>query len=141
MTTARVPSGLGAGGRSLWRAITGQHEDLGAAQLVQLEEVCRAKDRLDKLDEILRGDTDTWASLVKARGADEGVLEVRVSGVLMKANETANVMKMLLAALRLPDEATGKRPQRRGARGAYNPSASKGEKVSSLDRARAAKSG
>lgn len=141
MTASRVPAGLGSGGRSLWRSITEAHDDIDAAQLVQLEEVCRAKDRLDKLDEILRGDTDTWATLVKARGADEGILEVRVSGVLMKANETANVMKMLLAALRLPDEATGKRPQRRGARGAYSPSSGKGEKVSSLDRARAAKSG
>jgi hypothetical protein len=41
----------------------------------------------------------------------------------------------LISALRLPDEATGKRPQRRQLRGVQQPS-----KVSSLDRARAAKS-
>ena len=42
----------------------------------------------------------------------------------------------LISALRLPDEATGKRPQKRQIRGAQKPS-----KVSSLERARQAKTG
>jgi len=132
-TPARTPAGLGPGGRSLWRAITGDHS-LDATQRVQLEEACRAKDRLDKLDKVLRGDVDTWVKIL----SDEGHLTCRlqVAPALGKANETANLMKQLLAALRLPDEATGKKPQRRAARGAYTP----GGKVSSLDRARAAKS-
>ena len=135
---SKAPSGLGSGGRALWRAIDGAHE-LDATQLVQLEEACRAKDRLDKLDDVLRGDHDTWMRLyVDPLSEDGTVLELRVTQALSQANATANLMKQLLAALRLPDEATGKRPQYRGPRGAQKPSVPAG--VSSLDRARAAKS-
>lgn len=131
--TARTPVGLAAGGRTLWKAITDTHE-LDCAQEVQLLEACRAKDRLDKLDELLRGDVDTWARLTHDLRTQD--YELRVDDALTKANATANLLKQLLAALRLPDEA-GKKPQRRGARGAYQ---SRGAgSVSSLDRARQAK--
>lgn len=132
-----VPAGLGLGGSALWVAITGDAE-LDAPQLVQLTEACRAKDRLDKLDELLRGDVDTWTRLVVDIQSDGQVYELRMTQALTQANATANLMKQLLAALRLPDE-SGKRPQFRGARGAQKPSVP-GGKVSSLDRARAAKS-
>ena len=112
------PDGLDVGGRALWDAIADEH-DLDAAQLVQLEEACRAKDRLDRLNEVLAEDID--------------------GRVLAQANNTANLMKQLLAALRLPDPQTGKKPQYRGPRGAQRPSVPSG--VSSLDRARAAKTG
>lgn len=132
----RSPVGLGAGGRSLWKSITDEH-DLEAPQLVQLEEACRAKDRLDKLDQLLRGDVDTWAEVVEDR---EGTpVSLRIDSALQRANDTANLMKQLLAALRLPDPQTGKKPQHRGARGAQRPTVA-GGRVSSLDRARAAKS-
>lgn len=136
------PRGLGVGGRALWRSITGAHE-LDAAQVVQLTEACRAKDRLDKLDDVLRGDADTWMRLyVDPRSDDGTVLELRVTQALAQANSTANLLKQLLAALRLPDE-RGERPQFRGPRGSYAPKGSGKApgKVSSLDRARAAKSG
>ncbi len=110
----RTPNGLASGGRSLWKAITDDH-DLDASQVVQLEEACRAKDRCDLLDSLLREGYDSL--------------------VLKDANATANLMKQLLAALRLPDELTGKKPQYRGPRGAQKPS-TPGGKVSSLDRAR-----
>lgn len=132
----RVPAGLGAGGRSLWTDITAGNE-LDAAQLVQLTEACRAKDRLDKLDELLRGDVDVWARLVHRLQTED--YELKIDAALSQANATANLMKQLLAALRLPDVDTGKRPQFRGARGAQKPTVP-GGKVSSLDRARAAKS-
>lgn len=139
MTTQRAPSGLGSGGRALWRKITADHE-LDAAQDVQLVEACRAKDRLDKLDDLLRGDVDTWARLTVDIHSDDGeVYELRMTQALTQANATANVMKQLLAALRLPDDQTGKRPQYRGPRGAQKPSVPAG-RVSSLDRARQAKS-
>lgn len=138
MATQRVPAGLGTGGRALWRAVVGEH-DLDATQLVQLLEACRAKDRLDKLDDLLRGDVDTWARLVVDVGSDGRVFELRLTQALTQANATANVMKQLIAALRLPDELTGKRPQYRGPRGAQLPSVP-GGKVSSLDRARQARS-
>lgn len=134
----KTPTGLGAGGQSLWKAISEAHE-LDATQIVQLEEACRAKDRLDKLDEILRGDADTWMSLVHNTRTED--YELKIDAALTQANATANLMKQLLAALRLPDEQTGKRPQYRGPRGAVAPQQPGGKaKVSSLDRARAAKS-
>ena len=131
----KTPSGLAAGGRTLWKSIDGVHE-LDAVQLVQLEEACRAKDRLDRLDEILRGDVDSWAYISTPDGGDT---ELKIDSALTSANTTANLMKQLLAAMRLPDPASGKRPQFRGPRGAQKPTVPGG--VSSLDRARAAKSG
>lgn len=134
----KAPTGLGSGGRALWKAITGDH-NLDAPQLVQLEEACRAKDRLDQLDRVLRGDVDTWAEIIGDE--DHQRCRLQIAPALSKANETANLMKQLLAALRLPDEQTGKRPQYRGPRGAQKPSTPGGKsKVSSLDRARQRKS-
>lgn len=138
MVVARKPDGLGQGGSALWSSITSEHE-LDAAQLAQLTEACRAKDRLDNLDEVLRGDADTWMSLVLDPRSDGQVYELRITNALSKANDTANLMKQLLTALRLPD-ASGKRPQYRGPRGAQAPSVP-GGKVSSIDRARQRKSG
>lgn len=138
----RTPAGLGAGGRALWRDITTDHPELDPSQRVQLLEACRAKDRLDKLDGLLRGDVDTWVKLVVDVSSDGQIFELRVTQGLVQANATANLLKQLLAALRLPDEETGKRPQYRGPRGAQKPTVPGGAgKVSSLDRARAAKSG
>lgn len=131
--TLRSPSGLGPGGRALWKQTTEQHE-LTAQQSVQLHEACRAKDRLDKLDDILRGDVETWARLVHDLRTED--YELRVDDALQKANTTANTLKQLLAAMRLPDQLTGARPQLRAARGAYDKPP---KKVSSLDRARAAR--
>ena len=134
MTTQSVPDGLGAGGRELWSDIASGGE-LDAMQRVQLLEACRAKDRLDKLDLLLRGDVDTWVSLTHRLQTQD--YELVIDKALVQANSTANLMKQLLAAMRLPDE-HGKRPQVRAARGAYSPTAKSGA-VSSLDRARAAK--
>ena len=133
---AAAPRGLGKGGRVLWRSIATDH-DLDVMQRVQLEEACRAKDRLDKLDLLLRGDVDTWATLTHRLNTED--YELKIDAALAQANATANLMKQLLAAMRLADPVTGKKPQYRGPRGAQNPSVPAG--VSSLDRARAAKTG
>ena len=124
------------GGQRLWDAITEAHE-LDEAQRVQLVEACRMKDRLDKLDELLRGDVSAWASIESSDGGRPSVLVI--NSALAQANTTANAMKQLLAAMRLPDE-SGKRPQQRGgARGAYGvqtPGGADVGSVSSLERAR-----
>lgn len=138
MAPDTIPSGLRGGGRALWKAITDDHE-LDAPQLVQLEEACRAKDRLDQLDKVLRGEVEGWID--EAFSETRQRYELKIDSALSKANETANLMKQLLAALRLPDEQTGKKPQRRGPRGAQKPTVPGGAKVSSLDRARARKTG
>lgn len=133
-----IPKGLGDGGVELWTTVTEAH-DLDITQVVQLTEACRMKDRLDKLDEVLRGDVDVWARLVHRTRTQD--YELRIDDAAKYANTTANHLKQLIAALRLPDDA-GKKPQQRGgARGSYAASAAKSGKVSSLDRARAAKSG
>jgi hypothetical protein len=117
MAAKRAPVGLGVGGRALWRAITDAH-DLDVMQGITLLEACRAKDRLDKLDGLIRGEAATWATLTdEALPAD---FELRIEGAPALANATATLLKQLLASLRLPDPSTGRRPQRRGgARGVY----------------------
>jgi len=133
--TESAPEGLGPGGSELWSQIASQ-ADLDAVQQVQLLEACRAKDRLDKLDLLLAADVETWAVLTHRLQTND--YELVIDKSLAAANSTATVMKQLLAALRLPDAATGKKPQQRGgARGAYV----KSSPVSSLDRARQAKTG
>lgn len=131
---SKIPPGLGTGGALLWKTVSELHT-LDALQEVQLLEACRSKDRLDKLDQLLRGEADTWCRLI---GDDVDGVELVIDKALDKANATANLMKQLLAALRLPDGVTGKIPQQRGgARGAYAAGGkSKGGTVSSIDRAR-----
>ena len=123
------------GGQRLWDAITEAHE-LDEPQRVQLVEACRMKDRLDQLDLLLRGDVSTWVSIHELEGGPSVLV---VNAALAQANTTANAMKQLLAAMRLPDE-SGKRPQQRGgARGAYGvqtPGGADVGSVSSLERAR-----
>ena len=141
MVNPKPPTGLASGGRTLWRAICEAHEDLDPTQLVQLEEACRAKDRLDELDSIIHG--KGVLNLMRFRlheSFDEdsvyALVEVKFDNVIATANATANLMKQLLAALRLPDAQTGKRPQFRGPRGAQKPTIPGGAgKVSSLERA------
>ena len=126
------PAGLLSGGAALWDAITETH-DLDAPQLVQLTEACRAKDRLDKLDALLRGDVGTWAEVYIDSGGTP--VSLRIDAALGKANETANLLKQLLAAMRLPD-ASGARPQQRGgARGAYGAQTPGGKDASAATRA------
>jgi hypothetical protein len=139
---SKTPTGLGAGGRDLWKSVTDVNQ-LDAPQKVTLLEACRAKDRLDKLDELLRCDVDTWATLhLDPHSSDGNIFELRITQALMQANSTANLLKQLLAALRLPDASTGRRPQARGgARGTYAPTGKASSTVSSIERARARKSG
>lgn len=134
MAALRAPAGLGAGGRALWRSVM-ESNDLDPVQVVTLTEACRAKDRLDKLDQLLRGDVDTWVSLTHRLATED--YELKIDGALAAANTTANLMKQLLAALRLPDDASGKRPQQRGgARGAYQSKTPGVGRVTAIEAAR-----
>ena len=130
-TPAPAPDALRAGGRVLWDGIAGSFE-LMPEQLVQLEEVCRAKDRLDEFDRIIHGKGvldlmrfRTQGEHWDAAGDRHVTIEVKFDSVIAQSNATANLMKQLLAALRLPDE-EGRRPQFRGARGAQTPSVAGG---------------
>jgi hypothetical protein len=65
-----VPAGLSAGGAHLWASLLAQDKTLEAesnpARALALE-ACRAKDRLDQLDELLRGEVRTWAYLTETK--------------------------------------------------------------------------
>jgi biotin-(acetyl-CoA carboxylase) ligase len=83
---------------------------------------------------------DRVAFLERLANEVDAIVEARdttkMHPVFAEVRQQSALLARLIAALRLPDEATGKRPQKRQVRGVQQPS-----KVSSLDRARAAKSG
>ncbi len=136
MPVPRTPPGLAAKGRRLWRELCEANE-FGPEERVLLEEACRIADRLDRLDALISGDEDAW---LRFRVNDDGTqVKVVIDSALSEARQQANVLKQIIAALRLPDEQSGKRPQQRGGgRGAYQPSAKKAGTVTSLrDRLRA----
>ena len=96
----KAPNGLRTGGRALWAGVTELHE-LDVAQLAILEQACRQRDRADSLAE-------------KSATGDPGALR--------HEREAGLAMTRLVAALRLPDPATGSRPQARQLRGVQKPS-------------------
>lgn len=115
-------------GRRLWESMLTQHPDMSEAEREVAVEACRVADRLERLDEICR--------------AVDPVVETDKGGVIThpafaEARQQANLLKQLVASLRLPDEASGRRPQTRPARGVQQPKGA--GSVSSLDRARAAR--
>lgn len=128
------PSDLADGGRALWDAcIANVH--MPEMQAILLE-ACRCKDRLDSFDRILSGDVDTWTHIKQSRNAAPDDLVIDKAASL--AVSTQNMMKQLLAVLRLPDakgNPTGR--QQRANTGAYT---GKSGVTSIKDRARAARS-
>ncbi len=119
LSRARGPLTLGEGGSRLWEALLAQDKALtnpsNPLREVALE-ACRTRDRFDQLDEICRREPPTVDNGRGRRIAHPAWVEVRLQ-------ETT--LRRLLAALRLPDPMTGRRPQRRGPRGVYRPSQGK----------------
>lgn len=117
-------------GRRLWRELCELY-DFDPAERVLLEEACRIADRLDRLEAALTGGEREW---LRFQVRDDGA-EVRVviDSALSEARQQANVLKQIVAALRIPDDESGKRPQQRGgARGAYRSTGKKSGTVTSL---------
>ena len=133
-----MPARLGPRGAALWVSVTESHT-LAAPEVEILTEACRCADRLERLDEHLHDEDLSWLDVEKLR-SDGATFRVTVDAALSEARQQQNILKQLIASLRLPDEVTGKKPQHRGARGSYAPKATPSA-VSSLDRARQAKSG
>jgi hypothetical protein len=152
-TPVKPPNGLDVKGRKLWRDLQ-KDNDFDPAQTIILEEICRIADRLEGLNDAIQGKGIIRLLHMRMPGtvSDEGVatINLTVDGVMSEARQQAHVMKQLIVSLRLPDEATGKKPQARGARGAYSKGSAASTssvgstgnaRVSSMDRARQRASG
>jgi hypothetical protein len=120
---------LGTRGRRLWDNLLLQDASL-EDETNPMREValtaCRTADRVEHLEQLAA----TTDPVVEGRSGPI------IHPLLAEVRQQAQLLARLVAALRLPDEATGKKPQRRQLRGVQQP-----KTVSSLDRARAAKAG
>lgn len=110
----KAPSGLGASGRALWRAVLDDYE-LGAHELALLKSACATADAIDRLQTAL--DNDGVMS--------ESSQGIRVHPALPELRQQRLTFARLLTALRVPtgEEAAGTaepRGQRRGIRGVYS---------------------
>jgi hypothetical protein len=119
------PDGLEGRGERLWRSIHDQHPTIGDAEREVVLEACRLADRLERLDAICRvsepvNETDKAALITHPAFAE--------------SRQQQNLLKQLVASLRLPDPQSGKRPQTRPARGVQAPKGA--GTVSSLERMR-----
>lgn len=91
----KAPSGLKAGGRKLWKAVTDDF-DLGQHELSILLEASRTVDALNELENIVK---------------DEGVTHqspqgVRAHPALVEARQQRVTLAKLVASLRIPLEDT-----------------------------------
>lgn len=104
MAARRAPAGLGSSGRALWRAYA--DTELGEQQVALLTEACRCRDRLDRFDEIIRGDLDTWVYLIADRGDDETELHITIDKAVERSNQTATNLRLILEKLPEPTAAS-----------------------------------
>jgi hypothetical protein len=115
MPDAKTPDGLSSRGARLWLSLLAQdsllEDETNPMREVALQ-ACRTADRLEDIDSEIASAEDRLRLLAEER-------------------QQSQAMARLISALRLPDEATGKKPQRRQLRGVQKPSS-----VSSLDRMR-----
>lgn len=103
--------GLGRAGAALWSQMSGgTHGKLGPMQRVLLLEACRQVDRLEKLNDILRGDVHTWLTL-QLREDEEDEFErtyvVVVSSASEEARRLAGTLKTLISEIRMSGRAGG----------------------------------
>jgi hypothetical protein len=118
---------LGERGSRLWDSLLAQDSALENESNPMREvalSACRTADRVDDLEQ--------------QSAATDPVVDGRAGPMIhplfAEVRQQSALLARLVAALRLPDDASGKRPQHRQLRGVQKPSV-----VSSLDRARAAK--
>jgi hypothetical protein len=88
---------LGPRGARLWEKLTATARQDPAA-LVLIEEACRIADRLDRLDEVLRGTADAWLHL--ETNEDSGTVVVVVDRALSEARQQAIALKQIITELR-----------------------------------------
>lgn len=126
------PSGLGSRGRRVWRNCLRQDAALEDSDNPSREivlEAARLADHLETLDGLLSAE-GLMVELERGPKAHPALVEL---------GKCQALLARLIVSLRLPDEVTGRKPQRRSLRtpGAQVP----GGKVTPLDRARRAAGG
>ncbi len=126
-----IPERLGPRGAALWESVTSLHT-LAAAELAILAEACRCADRLERLDEHLHDEDMSWLDVEKLR-SDSATFRVTVDAALSEARQQQNILKQLIASLRLPDGKTGERPQRRPGAAVRRPSGSARDRLKSVN--------
>lgn len=89
-------------GKRLWASMLVQHPAMSEAEREVALEACRVADRLERLDRVCR--------------VSEPVIETDKGGLIThpafaEARQQANLLKQLVASLRLPEPASGRRPQ------------------------------
>lgn len=99
---------LGVRGARLWSQLADQ---LGPADLVLLEEGCRIADRLDRLDDYLRGREDAWLRFW-SRHDDGTVVRVVVDRALAEARQQADTLRGIVAELTKRAAAVPAEPER-----------------------------
>jgi hypothetical protein len=134
--SVKPPAGLNDRGARLWRHCLGRDDTLAESDNPLREmvlELCRLSDHLDELQ-------DVCASRGMMFDSETGP---KVNPAFVELNKGRSLLARLMASLRMPDESTGKKPQRRGMsapRSAQKPGG-RSAKVTPLDRARRAAGG
>ena len=82
---------FGRGGRRLFAQLSAPGNDAATDALVV--EACRAKDRLDRLNQITSGDEDSWARVFSG----EGELVLKLDTAVSEQRQLSTVFRQLLA--------------------------------------------
>ena len=105
-----APKGVGTQGKKLWREVLSEHE-LSQAELSILTAACRCITTLERIAEELESGALTS---LNARG------DLVSSPLVVEQRQQSATLTRLIASLRLPEDNSDDRPQRRGAaRGSY----------------------
>ncbi len=106
----RIPKGVGPQGRKLWAEVLRAHE-LTESEMAILTACCRCVTTLERIADELES---TALTSLNARG------DVVASPLVVEQRMQSACLTRLIASLRLPDDDSDARPQRRGAaRAAY----------------------
>lgn len=100
MTGPASPKGLNVRGRKMWRDLT-RERTWDAAGLVLLAEACRLADRLEQMDELLRGDVAQWARIVDEYKSGQREIYVEVDATLTEARQMQTALLGILTKLGL----------------------------------------
>lgn len=81
-----------SGGSQLFDSLFRESDSVSTQSLVV--EACRAKDRLDRLHDLIRGDVDAWTRVF--RKSDSGELVLKLDTAVSEQRQLATVFRQLL---------------------------------------------